>query len=784
MTFFFKIIILCGKRSTRFPFNVAGKVRSMRIQCPICNQEQVFADGKLFMFCENCGAKLILPSEVARQTLSDAPENPESERPAEETEGTEELWTEDDKKEEPEGRSGRGLIFAILCAVLLLGLALGAYFVWIKPAFSYRAAVLKMQNRQYEEAIADFESLGAYSDSKKMKSRCLVEMAVESLGGGRLEDSAALFRQAEAGGEDFNYYVSAVSNYIKGFLQSGNYDAAADALEKLPYEAIGDMGEGIEGLLSRMLEEGNYPVAAEAWDRLRPYEAHPDKVSALVNAKAASLLKEGDYRQAAGLFGCFPNIPASVDKEAKDAFDKLMQEENHADAADFYASLKPYLSNTDNFEKTVEEAFYDYLDGEKDTEALALCNAFIQSMDTGALLKEGILEKMSLCMEEENWERVSSLFMSYYKRVEDMDEPLLEKAQSLIEDQKYEAITELLGNISAEDETVSELHYKIGVMLLDAKEYEQASAVFESLGDFEDSADMVKEVVYRQAAEAAEGGDNARAKELFRSIEDYSDAGEKWKSIQYQQGLALLEISPMSPENLTDAYKYFSELRSYEDSMDRVDEVLLRWADAVIQTGNQKAYLSALTAIGVVSAGSRAKITRYVLEKTPLMAGKNEDGNAWLSKDSWMQYNVRRFLELNGDNSDVCRSFIQYLLFLEGEIASLSQADAWNLWDVRADVKALCTSNNFLLFFLWGKWTQAGGSGTLEVVKTNSVYSVKYGLPMSASAGQIRVSRGGLTLYDEVGREITRLCDIKIIGIKTVELVNKADGRTYTLTRP
>ena len=68
--------------------------------------------------------------------------------------------------------------------------------------------------------------------------------------------------------------------------------------------------------------------------------------------------------------------------------------------------------------------------------------------------------------------------------------------------------------------------YKSAMALLDAGQYDEASAAFAALGDYQDSAAQVNECAYRKAAALADAGSYDEARQAFNALGAYKDSAD------------------------------------------------------------------------------------------------------------------------------------------------------------------------------------------------------------------------------------------------------------------
>ena len=139
-----------------------------------------------------------------------------------------------------------------------------------------------------------------------------------------------------------------------------------------------------------------------------------------------------------------------------------------------------------------------------------------------------------------------------------------------------------------------------------------------------------------------------------------------------------------------------------------------------------------------------------------------------------------------GGNDDTAWAFTQFVSYLEtGDTIDLPFLDEIRLlWDIREDVRSLCTAGEPFMAFLTGTWgTGKKGENFSLTIKENGVFSLLYELPFDRKNGYLDALNGGFSIVDENRKELVRICDIKILDFKTISVHNTKNDTTYTMTR-
>ncbi len=793
-----------------------------RYQCPICGNEQEFGPEKAYGFCQRCGTKLLLrrsaaektpendPAEEPLQFIPEDPAEEEQELPkialtetgklqhpdlrdpeqAEPEPGlpiiplteTEEIESEDEREEEQEeeSRSGRrtGLIIAA-CVLAAAGLLTAAYFLFIRPAASYRLSETNRQNGRYQEAIDGFKSLGNYRDSALMLEQTWLEKALWELQNGRLAESAASLSNVHDPAVDTSLYDAMAGSHLQKLLiQDYDYEKAQEALSQLPAGHVKGLDDAFETALRRTLDEKDYKKAVDAYAGIGPYLKDPDGVRTMIVEEQKTLMDAGDFAHALELSQQFAEVLADPKEDVTARFDSLLDEGQYFLAAAMLEVFEPEIGNRTYYEKAIETKLLDLMEKQEDEAVAEMAYAFhdFRNLDLTIAIKAS--DYLEECGEKKDWGRLAQILGRYSSYNEHLQDEADEIFTALLDQEAYDDAEALIAQLEDGQVNKKEWQYTLTERCMETQDWERAKRLLAGLEGYKDSDQMGRELIYRQILKLWDEGKNEEADRLIEELGDSQESREIVQEAQMRAARALIEKENPTPEDFREAYSTLYGIRSHEGAADERTNVLERWADMMLDNTDRRPYLEAMSSMGFVSTANRAHICAYLIEKTPALAGHSENGATWMMTDEWLPYNVYRFLEQVSDGAGVTRSFIQYAMSMAKENTAFSISDLWNLWNLREDVRALCRSNDYMIFFLSGVWTSADGAASLTVMRNNGVFVVEYNIPPTAAGAGIRAERFGLASGSG------RLCDIEIVDFNTIRLTNSADGKTYTLTRP
>lgn len=205
------------------------------------------------------------------------------------------------------GKTRKAPVIAVCAAAVCIALGLVVWKV-VLPASAYEKAAALLDAGQYEQAIAAFEALDGYKDS-----RAQIQAAQEARAAAELETAAAAD------------YEKALS-----LLTAGEYDAASAA-----FRALGeyrDSAQKAEDAITAkkdleysqaeaLLDAGDFDAAAAAFKKLGGYRDSAQRAEDAKTAKkelaysqAEAFLEAGEYRKALDAFRALDGYKDSVDR--------------------------------------------------------------------------------------------------------------------------------------------------------------------------------------------------------------------------------------------------------------------------------------------------------------------------------------------------------------------------------------------------------------------------------------------------------------------------------------
>ncbi len=324
-------------------------------------------------------------------------------------------------------------IIALISFVVVIGLAVGAYFFTYYTASSaadegdfakadkyllltnvtrlhdsalvdYVEAGLLLQSNQYEDALHAFEAIGSYRDSEAYANSARYEIAADFADDGRYEDALAQYEilanygydDAEEQALEMRYQIAAKQ------LADGDTDAAIASYE---YLAEHDYKDSQERWLDTrytkalyLLEDlGDYDAALDAFTSLanEGYEGAEEMCHEVVYREATDYFNNDDYIMAYELYTLIPGY-----KDADEQAESL--------TGAFYAIAQSYYQNADySSAKTLFEYVSPY---DRSADYLTLIAAHEQTLDAATAVT-ALLDLFS-------FEDAASLILSNQKYAE------------------------------------------------------------------------------------------------------------------------------------------------------------------------------------------------------------------------------------------------------------------------------------------------------------------------------------------------------------------------------
>ena len=125
--------------------------------------------------------------------------------------------------------SARRLKKIVIAVVAVVAIAVAAYFIVtniVIPTNDYNAAVEMAQNGKYDEAVAVFEELGDFKDSKEQIVNTKVAKALALIEAGNQDEALKVLKELEAAGGSTEEIKDAYLNSAEQMANEGQYAAA------------------------------------------------------------------------------------------------------------------------------------------------------------------------------------------------------------------------------------------------------------------------------------------------------------------------------------------------------------------------------------------------------------------------------------------------------------------------------------------------------------------------------------------------------------------------------
>jgi ABC-type lipoprotein export system ATPase subunit len=133
--------------------------------------------------------------------------------------------------------------------------------------------------------------------------------------------------------------------------------------------------------------------------------------------------------------------------------------------------------------------------------------------------------------------------------------------------------------------------------------------------------------------------------------------------------------------------------------------LLLRaWYRHVLYADPHESYVTSL-ATADLTEEEMAALRSIILKETPALCGIAESGALWYADQETLTA-IETVLLMVGGNDDTAWAFTQFVSYLEtGDTIDLPFLDEIRLlWDIREDVRSLCTAGEPFMAFLTGTW--------------------------------------------------------------------------------
>ena len=347
-----------------------------------------------------------------------------------------------------------------------------------------------------------------------------------------------------------------------------------------------------------------------------------------------------------------------------------------------------------------------------------------------------------------------------------------------------ELVEELKDHIADEDR-YEEAAGKKMEELLAAEKDDQLLQLYDALSGW-DMSEILGSCVKASLEKSLEEGNITRAAALTARYGSYVDglADTLLGGISADLEKAIQGSLVIKPETFTQLQSFIGRGDGSAAETAAMSLLLRAWYRHVLYADPQESYVTSL-ATADLTEEEMAVLRSIILKETPALCGIAESGALWYADQETLTA-IETVLLMVGGNDDTAWAFTQFVSYLEtGDTIDLPFLDEIRLlWDIREDVRSLCTVGEPFMAFLTGTWgTGKKGENFSLTIKENGVFSLHYELPFDRKNGYLDALNGGFSIVDENRKELVRICDIKILDFKTISVHNTKNDTTYTMTR-
>ena len=651
-------------------------------------------------------------------------------------------------------KSAKGLIIGLVLALLLIGGGVAAYLLVLKPSNDYKKAEELMAAGEYAEAIEAYEALGDYKDAPAKIDACLLQKALGELKSAKYSRSVKTLKSISDTSLDISEFDRAANTAVADLIKKNDLNGAKEALEELEGHAQVPT-DAILAAFEEQIAKGDAAALNEA-EKLRT--AFPDVINdaymtEVLGAKIKGQIEAGEYYEAADLLTRYQGLNLDMSEAIAAAFAAQLEGSNYDNA---YRVLLSFSETIDRSRCTeaVRARMQALLKDQKDDEVLSLWYLLDDDLDLTDMLTEEVKASVAEAVLAEDYDRIDTLLTAYAGETGNIEEPVDEKLDEMIF----------------------------------AKEFDKALAMIRNLKDSYSKKQMA---LYITAQHMAAAGELERALAVYREVgENYEDVGDRILGIRLElvkARLRTMQDEPLTVDEYEALYTELTELDGYDNSRE-VEYLLIRsWYADAFDNEDGADYAERMIQTVTLTEEQKESLKADVLEYTPDLAAVKEDGALHYYRILSLQNSLTILEHYFTDSDDPeILAFMDYEYYLidHGKAALPSIDEVKLLWMSRPDLQVFCSDGDPLLLFLTGNWTDADGNTVLSMGRNESGgFSLDYDLPLDIESGYLDAMNFGLSVVDEDNTEVSRICDITIVGLNTIEVLNATDGITYTLTR-
>ena len=814
----------------------------IHLLCPVCGNAQDAADGKEFVFCKYCGIRMNV-AEVAAQTaaaeakaaaeetvqaaseaaqsaaeaipeaapaaawpiqpetFTAAPEAepvpaPQAAEPMPEAQtvpvpepGTlyESITVETPQKK----KSAKGLIIGLAALLLVLGGAAAAYYMILKPSNEYKAAAELMTAGEYADAAEAFEALGDYKDAREQADACYLQKALEELKSGKYSRSVKTLRGISDEKADLSAFDKAANEAVSALIRQGETETALQTIAELSGHA-GDVTAAVRERFAELMGSGDRIKRNEAGSLLISFQDELTDTSFVpetVKKTVSDLIGAGEYYGASSLLNEYDELKLDVNDAVMDAFKAQLEQGDNEKLFNILTYFSEYTKDLEPYRTAVSERLTSLVES-KDFDAAVDLYYAAQDLGSGTMLTEAVSTALDQAVDARDPEAVNALTSRFRFYTDELDQILDSRVMTAVDEMiGADQLDEALAFLAKLDDyyfPVEEKQAAVVDKLIAAEDFDKALAVLEDLSDV---GFPVKEKQYAIAKALAGKGQYEEAAKLFEELGHYEDSEELLKAIRYAQlkeKIAGLD-DVLAPEEMAALYKDLVKMGDYEDAKDQLDVVIRYWFAYVWDGPDRMAQAEMMNQTVDLNDEQKDMLLNAILAATPILCGYNSEGVLKYRETEPVTALLTLMIEQYGSSGNVTAyAFMDWLYYLttlnDEDLPTIEDVEI--LWPLRSDMQDFCTDYEPLMLFLVGDWVDENQDVMISMTSPEAGrFSLNYEYELESTNGYMKAEDFGLSLVDENGELVCRICDITIVGLNVIELTNGSDGEVHTLTR-
>ena len=475
----------------------------------------------------------------------------------------------------------------------------------------------------YDEAQAQFVSLGSYSDSPTMKLECQYQKAGSLTASGNYDTAIDLYDSLKDYKDSDTLLTKAKADKL---YDAGSYAEAYDIYATLDaaYQTHAADYESMYVVATQALEAGDYDSAHDQFAALGYYSNSATMATECEYQKAGSLAANGDYDAAIALYSELEGYKDSATLLTQTKADKLYDAGSYAEAYDIYVTLdadhQPHAADYENMYASATQALEDGNYNSAYDQFVALGNY----SDASAKAAQCNADRANALFEAEKYNEAAEAYASLgdeanaqlsayryaaqmaekseYKLAADAYFSIVNYEDSREQHYQMGLMAQSKGKLADACSILSEdidycdakeTIYQIGVTASDKQLYEVSVPCFTAVGAYKNAAMKLTMDTYAWGNQLYEQGDYDQSTEIFASMGDFSDAATRANEAAY----AAAEAS-MNAGNYDDAEKRYEKLGTYRDSADKVLAARYATANERLESGHYASAKILFAALG------------------------------------------------------------------------------------------------------------------------------------------------------------------------------------------